>query len=84
MIFHPFFRKYAESVRAKSLEEALPHALFHLASLPKGTPPLKAAEEISCGGYGALSDEFEKARKQISSGMNARDVLLGLGCRSGS
>ncbi len=68
----------------KQLDESLAQALFHLASLPRGTSPEALCREIESGGYGGLSAEFAKARRQMAAGATVRTAFAGIGRESGS
>lgn len=76
--------EYAVAVRSRALEQALAHALFHIASLPRATPVEKLVEEIARGGYGELSKEFAQAKSQMIAGASVREALLAIGQRSNS
>ncbi len=61
--------------RTREMERYLPDALFHAASMQKGVHIEKIISSIAGAGYGALSSEFELARKQIKGGASVPSAL---------
>ena len=63
-----FYFGYVEAKRVREIEENLPAALFQIASFPRRTSMEKIMREIAKSDYGALSEEFTKAIRQIDAG----------------
>jgi len=74
-LFVYFYGDYLKEKRVKEIEEALPKALFQIASFPKRASMEKIVESISESDYGALSEEFQKARRQIKSGISVAEAF---------
>lgn len=66
---------YAASRRVADIDEALPSALFQVASLPRGTSTEKMIAAVASAGYGALSKEFSKANRRIGAGASVPRAL---------
>ncbi|MEW5955197.1 MAG: type II secretion system F family protein [Candidatus Micrarchaeota archaeon] len=63
-----FYFEYLEAKRIRELEENLPAALFQIASFPRRTSMEKIMREIAKSDYGALSEEFARAVRQVDAG----------------
>jgi len=69
------YNNYKKEKRIEELEQYLPDALFSVSALPKSTKMEKIFETIENGGYGALSEEASKAKRQLK--MNVKvDIVL--------
>ncbi|MCS7109635.1 MAG: type II secretion system F family protein, partial [Candidatus Micrarchaeota archaeon] len=70
-----FILLWALERRANEIEQYLPDALLYAATLELGVPMEKIIENIGNAGYGALSDEFKKAERQINIGISINHAL---------
>ncbi|HID73271.1 TPA: hypothetical protein EYP38_04985 [Candidatus Micrarchaeota archaeon] len=78
------YRGYREEVRQEEIERYLPDGLFAISGLPKSTSMDKVFGIIASAGYGALSEEAEKSRKQVESNVKTGAVLEDLWRRNDS
>ena len=78
------FLEYLEGKRVGEMENALPDALFHAASLQKIARQEQIIEAIASSGYGPLSEEFAAAGRQIKSGISMSLALSDISARSSS
>ncbi|MEM2908950.1 MAG: type II secretion system F family protein [Candidatus Bilamarchaeaceae archaeon] len=69
------YTNYQKEKRNEEIEHYLPDALFSVSALPKSTKVEKIFETIERGGYGALSDEASKAKRQLSMNIKVDSVL---------
>lgn len=79
-----FYGDYLREKRLQEIESSLPTALFQISSFPPMAPIEKLVDSIAESNYGALSQEFLKASKQIRSGYSVKEALRGVSERSGS
>lgn len=79
-----FYHEYLREKRTSEIEQALPSALFQLSSFPQKAPIESLVRSIAEGGYGALSDEFSKAYRQMQSGVTPSQALQAAARRSNS
>lgn len=79
-----FLESYTREKRQRELEDALPAAIFQLASFPKGAPVEKMVESVAANCKGALGAEFAMALRQLKSGLPVGEVLAGLARRNQS
>jgi len=82
MIF--FYFDYVESKRIREIEENLPAALFQIASFPRRTSMEKIMREIAKSDYGALSEEFAKATRQVDAGSPVPKALESIASENNS
>jgi len=69
------YNNYKKEKRNEEIEQYLPDALFSVSALPKSTKMERIFETIEKGGYGALSEEASKAKRQLK--MNVKvDIVL--------
>jgi len=78
------YRSYKREKRTEEIEQYLPDALFTISSLPKSVKTEKIFESIEKAGYGALSEEAAKSKRQISMNVKIDDVLDDLWKRNDS
>lgn len=74
-MLNKILRDYAEEKRQGEIDYFLPQALFQIASFPSNSPIEKTFESIANAEFGALSEEFEIALKQIKAGYSVKEVL---------
>jgi len=75
MMLFVVYKSYIKEKRTEEIEQYLPDALFTISALPKSAKMEKIFETIENGGYGALSEEAGKSKRQLL--MNVRtDVVL--------
>ncbi len=79
-----YLLEYIERKRIREIENSIPDALFHAASLQNIARQEKIIEAIADAGYGALSEEFMAANNQVKSGMGVGSALSDMGERTGS
>ncbi|OIO27708.1 hypothetical protein COX86_02290 [Candidatus Micrarchaeota archaeon CG_4_10_14_0_2_um_filter_60_11] len=75
---------YQAERRVRDIEEALPSALFQVASLPKGANIEKAIAAIAASDYGLLSNEFAKANRRVNAGASVPRALELMARENGS
>jgi Flp pilus assembly protein TadB len=78
------YRRYQEEKRVEELERHLPDALFSAAGLPKSTKMEDLFCMIEKAGYGTLSEEAAKSRKQLAVNLSTDMVLEDLASRNKS
>lgn len=78
------YKNYGKEKRTEEIEQYLPDALFTISSLPKSAKMEKIFESIEKAGYGALSEEAAKSRRQISMNVKTDTVLDDLWKRNDS
>ena len=78
------WRKYGDEKRVEDLERHLPDALFAVAGLPKSTRMDDLFGVIEKSGYGPLSEEAGKCRKQLAANLSTGSVLEDLSSRNRS
>lgn len=78
------YRSYRRDRRTEELERFLPDGLFSVSGLPKSTGMERVFGIIEGGGYGALSEEAGKSRKQIQGNLGTDAVLEDLALRNDS
>jgi len=76
--------KYNDEKRTEDLERHLPDALFAVAGLPKSTRMEDLFGVIERSGYGPLSEEAGKCRKQLAANLSTGTVLEDLSSRNRS
>ncbi|MFH0834925.1 MAG: type II secretion system F family protein [Candidatus Micrarchaeota archaeon] len=79
-----FYLGYLRSKRLKEIDDNLPSALFQMASFPRRTSAERIMESVAKSDYGALSEEFGKACKQVRAGMSVPKALDALRERNDS
>ncbi len=79
-----FYLLYVSEKRTREIEERLPDVLFTAASLHKGISAERVISSIARAGYGALSDEFETAARQVAAGSSVPGALRKIGERNNS
>ncbi|VVB67466.1 Type II secretion system (T2SS), protein F [Candidatus Norongarragalina meridionalis] len=70
-----FYLGYIRSKRLKEIDDNLPSALFQMASFPRRTSAERMMESVAKSDYGALSEEFAKASKQVRAGMTVPKAI---------
>jgi hypothetical protein len=83
-ILYVIYDGYKKEKRSEEIEQYLPDALFSVSALPKSTKLEKIFDVIAAGGYGALSQEAAKAKRQISMNVKVDLVLDDLWRRNNS
>lgn len=78
------YLKYNEEKKTEDVERHLPDALFSVSGLPKSTKMDDLFGVIEKAGYGALSEEAAKSRKQLNSNLSVDLVLEDLAARNSS
>lgn len=78
------YKSYKKEKRTEEIEQYLPDALFTISSLPKSVKTEKIFESIEKAGYGALSEEAAKSKRQLSMNVKIDDVLDDLWKRNDS
>lgn len=76
--------KHFKSSDSREIDSALPSVLFHIASMPSGTPIEKILSEIANAKYGALSKRFLFCSKEISRGFSVSSSLARLSKKNDS
>lgn len=79
-----FYLDYLREKKRREIEAALPAALLQAASFPKRASIEEIISSISRAGYGALSQEFARAEKQIQAGASVDDALARIAGRNDS
>ncbi|GEM_PF-1468203 len=79
-----FYNDYLREKRTAQIEEALPSALFQLSSFSQNAPSESLVKAIASGGYGPLSAEFQKALRQMQSGLPPAQALQAIATRCNS
>jgi len=70
-----FFYEYREVRKTREIEEALPAALFQIASFPRRTSMEKIIRSIAKADYGELSRAFARAERLVNAGMSVPEAL---------
>jgi len=83
-IFFYFLLQFLSDERIRSIENSLPHALFHAASFPPNFPFEKIMKSIGQGKYGELSKEFMKVHREINGGGSVSEALRAMALRNSS
>ena len=78
------YRSYRKEKRTEEIEQYLPDALFTMSALPKATKIEKIFETIEKAGYGALSEEAGKSKRQLAMNVKTDTVLEDLWKRNDS
>jgi Flp pilus assembly protein TadB len=78
------FSSYRDEKRVEEIEAMLPDALFSVSGMPKSTKPERIFDTLQRGGFGALSEEAAKSRRQLSMNLRTEAVLDDLWQRNGS
>ncbi|MGB9577525.1 MAG: type II secretion system F family protein [Candidatus Micrarchaeia archaeon] len=79
-----FFLEYAREKRRQEIEEALPSALFQIASFPSKTGIEKIIASVAKSDYGALSEEFARAKRLLDAGASVPEALESMSKRCNS
>ncbi|VVC01720.1 Type II secretion system (T2SS), protein F [uncultured archaeon] len=78
------YSNYRKEKRSEEIEQYLPDALFSVSALPKSAKMEKIFDVMAAGNYGALSEEAEKAKRQLNMNIKADIVLEDLWKRNDS
>lgn len=73
-----------EERRDEEIDSSLPDALFAVSGMPKSTRPERLFRMVEEGGFGALSDEFGKSRKQLEMNVGVAAALDDMWARNRS
>lgn len=84
LLFSLLFQVYGFEKRRKEMEESIPDLLLHASMLPEKESFSKIIEHLSNSGFGVLSEEFKKARKEVEAGSSVQEALNKIGERSKS
>lgn len=79
-----FYAEYKVERRQSQIDDMLPAALFQISSFPKSAPFETIFRSISNSGFGALSEEFAKANRQIAAGVPVNATLESMQKRNSS
>jgi hypothetical protein len=66
---------YLRERRLEDIEAALPDALFSVSGMPRSSGPMRVFSLIEEGGFGALSEEAGKSRRQLAMNNGLGHVL---------
>jgi len=69
------YSSYRTEKRIEEIEKHLPDALFSIGSLPKSTKAERIFAIIGEGGFGALSEEALKTKRQLSMNVSLQKAL---------
>ena len=69
------YSSYRIERRVEEIEKHLPDALFSIGSLPRSTKPERIFAIIGEGGFGALSEEASKTKRQLSMNVSLKSAL---------
>ncbi|MBU0527628.1 type II secretion system F family protein [Candidatus Micrarchaeota archaeon] len=72
------FRDYKKEKKLEELEAGLPDALFSISAMPKSAKPEDIFKNIEYGGFGELSLEAGKTRKQLKMNISTEDAVRDL------
>ncbi|MFA4946175.1 MAG: type II secretion system F family protein [Candidatus Micrarchaeia archaeon] len=75
---------YRASARIREIEDALPDALLQAASQPRSHGVEDVMESIAGSGYGALSEEFDRAARRVRAGSPIARALEKTAVENGS
>ncbi len=78
------YKNYMAEKRLEEIDQYLPDALFTISSLPKSVKLEKIFETIEKAGYGALSEEAGKSKKQLAMNVKTDTVIEDLWMRNDS
>ncbi len=78
------YKSYKAEKRTEEIEQYLPDALFTISSLPKSVKLEKIFETIEKAGYGALSEEAGKSKRQLAMNVKTDTVMEDLWMRNNS
>lgn len=78
------YNSYKREKRTEEIEQYLPDALFTISALPKSTKMEQIFQSIEKAGYGALSEEAAKSKRQIAMNVKTDTVLEDLWKRNDS
>jgi len=73
-----------EEKREEEIDSNLPDALFAVSGMPKSTRPERLFRMVEEGGFGALSEEFGKSRKQLEMNVGVGAALDDMWARNRS
>ncbi|VVB66524.1 Type II secretion system (T2SS), protein F [Candidatus Gugararchaeum adminiculabundum] len=83
-IVYALLQEYSADSRNARIEQCLPDALMHAASLQKSASFEKVVKSMAGAGYGELSDELAITSKQLSSNAHVGQALEDLSSRNDS
>lgn len=75
---------YKKEKKIEEIEEKLPDALFTISSMPKSARFERIFQAVETAGFGALSEEAGKSRKQLNMNIKIATVLEDLAGRNKS
>jgi len=78
------FRAYKKEKKLENLEANLPDALFSISAMPKSAKAEDIFRNIEYGGFGEISLEAGKTRKQLKMNISTEDAILDLCKRNNS
>lgn len=78
------YKSYTREKRIEEIEQCLPDALFTISALPKSAKIERIFEAIEKAGYGALSEEAGKSKRQLATNVKTDVVLEDLWKRNAS
>ncbi|MEW6722670.1 MAG: type II secretion system F family protein [Candidatus Micrarchaeota archaeon] len=78
------WKTYAEERRIEKIEEALPDAALSMSGMPASTPLERLFRAIEEGGFGPLSEEAGKSRRQLEMNVRPAGALADFAHRCGS
>jgi len=78
------YRSYRAEKRTEEIEQYLPDALFTVSALPKSVKLEKIFDTIEHAGYGALSEEAGKSKRQLAMNVKTDNVMEDLWMRNDS
>ncbi len=78
------YKKYLQETRVEEIERVLPDALFSISGLPNAMQPERVFAQMERNGFGALSEEAGKSRRQLESNVSLESALEDLWKRNGS
>jgi hypothetical protein len=78
------WKEYREESRMEKIEGYLPDGMLSIAGLPKSAGIVKVFDILSKGGYGPLSEEAAKSRRQLENNLSTDAVLDDLWLRNDS
>ncbi len=84
MMLWTVYTGYSREKRTEEIEQYLPDALFTISALPKSARMEKIFETMEKAGYGALSEEAAKSKRQLAMNVKTDTVLEDLWKRNDS
>jgi pilus assembly protein TadC len=84
MPFKNALGKYKSRKRTREMEEALPAALYQMASLSSFSPIEEAVRSVAESRHGALSEEFAAACNEMRTGSSFENAIGGVVSRNDS